>query len=236
MTDAAEKEVVRLFMKIVAFEPIKLNSQRLPEKNKLLLAGRPLCYHLTNTLLQVSEIDEVYVFCSSDEVRDYVPAGTRFLKRDGYYDGDGVKSLELIGKFIDCVDADIYVFANTTSPFLKADSVSNAIRHVMDGGYDSAVTVREFKTFALYRGKPLNYNSNDIPKTQEIEPVYVETSGAYIFKKEIFTKHHRRLGFHPYMQIVDEIEGVDIDTREDFDYAQILAGLAVSSRRPDEIR
>lgn len=213
-------------MKIVAFEPIKLNSQRLPGKNKLPLAGRPLCYHLTNALLQVPEIDEVYVFCSSDEVMDYVPEGTKFLKRDSYYDGDSVKSFELIGKFIDSVDADIYVFANTTSPFLKADSISNALRHVIDGEYDSAVTVREFKTFALYQGKPLNYDINDIPKTQDIEPVYVETSGAYIFKKEIFTEHRRRLGFHPYLQIVDEIEGVDIDTKEDFDYAETLARLA----------
>ena len=47
-------------MKVVAFVPIKLNSQRLPHKNILPIAGHPLCWHLCNTLLKVNNIDEVY--------------------------------------------------------------------------------------------------------------------------------------------------------------------------------
>lgn len=38
-------------MKTVALVPIKLNSQRLPHKNILPIAGRSLCWHLINTLL-----------------------------------------------------------------------------------------------------------------------------------------------------------------------------------------
>lgn len=213
-------------MKIVAFEPIKLNSQRLPEKNRLLLSGKPLCYYLTNALLQVPKINHVYVFCSDINVMKLVPPGTNFLKRDEYYDGDEIKSFELIEKFVSSVEADIYVFANTTSPFLKPETISNALHNVIYGNYDSAVTVRKFKTFALYKGKPINYDINDIPKTQDIEPVYIETSGIYIFKRDIFTKYRRRIGFNPYMQVVNEIEGIDIDTKEDFEYAEKLINLS----------
>lgn len=208
--------------KIVAFLPIKLNSQRLPHKNILPIAGHPLCWHLTNTLNNVERINEVYAFCSSDEVMNYVAEGTKFLKRDKYYDGDAVKSFELIGKFIETIDADVYVFANTTSPFLKVESVAHALDEMLAGDYDSALTVHEFKTFARYKGEPINYDINDIPKTQDIEPVYIETSGFYMFKKEVFTKYHRRVGFKPYLQVVDGLEAVDIDTKEDFEFANAL--------------
>lgn len=210
-------------MKVVAFLPIKLNSQRVPKKNIRQLAGHPMCWYLTNTLLQVDGIDEVYVYCSSDEVISYVPREAIFLKREKYFDGDNIKSFELIGDFISQIDADIYVFANTTSPFLHYKSVENALNKVISGDYDSALTVRKEKTFARYKGKPINYNINDIPKTQDIEPVYIETSGFYIFEKNVFTKNHRRVGFNPYLQEVDMIESIDIDTEEDFRFAEIVA-------------
>ena len=209
-------------MKVVAFLPIKLNSKRLPHKNLLPIDGKPLCWHLADTLTKVKNIDEVYVFCKSEEVLKYVPDGVKFLQRDAYYDGDDVKSFELIGKFIETIDSDIYVFANTTSPFLKVSTVENALHKILTGDYDSALTVQKYKTFALYNGKPVNYDINDIPKTQDIEPVYIETSGFYIFRKEVFTKHKRRIGFIPYLQEVEGIEAVDIDTEADYKFAKKL--------------
>lgn len=209
-------------MKIVAFLPIKLNSQRVPHKNTRILGSHPMCWHLINTLLHVDSIDDVYVYCSSDEVKKYIPEEAIFIKRDKYFDGDDVKSFELISDFISKVESDIYVFANTTSPFLKTGSVENAIQKVMIDKYDSALTVKREQTFVRYKGQPINYDINDIPKTQDMEPVYIETSGFYIFKKEIFTIHHRRVGFKPYLQVVDMIEGIDIDTEQDFEFAEIV--------------
>lgn len=43
-------------MKTVALVPIKLNSQRLPHKNILPIAGHPLCWHLCNTEDQLQEV------------------------------------------------------------------------------------------------------------------------------------------------------------------------------------
>lgn len=43
-------------MKVVALVPIKLNSQRLPHKNILPIAGHPLCWHIVNSLLFVKQI------------------------------------------------------------------------------------------------------------------------------------------------------------------------------------
>lgn len=206
-------------MKVVAFVPIKLNSQRLPHKNILPVGGKPLCAHICGTLLETQGIDECYVYCSDRQVMEYLPAGMRLLLRDRYLDGNLVKGKEIYQSFINMVDADIYVLAHTTSPFIRKESVEAALGKVIGGGYDSAFSAEKKQTFCWYQGNPVNYDLADVPRTQDLEPVWVETSGFFIFKKEIFTEYGRRIGFHPYIQEVSGMETVDIDTKEDYEWA-----------------
>lgn len=210
-------------MKAVAFIPIKLNSQRLPHKNILPIAGHPLCWHLCNTLNQVRDLDSVYVYCSDPAVKQYIPEETRFLQRPEWLDGNLVKGFDIYRSFIQAVDADVYVLAHTTSPFIKVSSCQTALDHVLSGEYDSAFSAERIQTFAWYQGKPINYDLNDVPRTQDMEPIWVETSAFFMFKKEIFTVHNRRIGFHPYIQEVSGIEAVDIDEKKDYDLACMLA-------------
>lgn len=206
-------------MKTVALIPIKLNSQRLPYKNILPLAGHPLCWHICNTLNHVIGVDEVYVYCSDETVTKYIPPNIRFLKRDKKLDGNFIKGAEIYQSFINEVDAEVYILAHTTSPFIKKESIENALANVLNGSYDSAFSAERIQTFAWYQGKPVNYDLNDVPRTQDIEPIWVETSGFFIFKKDIFTENHRRIGFTPYIQEVSGIEAIDIDEKQDYDLA-----------------
>lgn len=210
-------------MKVVAFVPIKLNSQRLPHKNILPIAGHPLCWHLCNTLLKVNNIDEVYVYCSDERVTDYIPEGVILKKRDKKLDGDLVKGFDIYRSFISEVDADVYVLAHTTSPFIRQESIDNALKHIVSGSNDSAFSAEKIQTFAWYKDKPINYDLNDVPRTQDLEPIWVETSAFFMFKKEIFTDYNRRIGFNPYIQEVSGIEAIDIDEKKDYDLACQLA-------------
>jgi CMP-N-acetylneuraminic acid synthetase len=210
-------------MKTVALIPIKLNSQRLPHKNILPIAGHPLCWHLCNSLVKAKGIDEVYVYCSDEEVTKYLPEGTRFKQREKWLDGDLVKGFDIYREFIKEVDADVYVLAHTTSPFIKVSSIENALSHILSGENDSAFSAERIQTFAWYKGKPINYDLNDVPRTQDMEPIWVETSAFFMFKKDIFTVHNRRIGFNPYIQEVSGIEAVDIDEKKDYELACKLA-------------
>ena len=209
--------------KIVAFVPIKLNSQRLPNKNILPLAGHPLCWHILDSLLKVKEIDEVYVFCSEEKVKEYIPNKVKFLKRDKLLDEDLVKGFDIYDSFIREINADIYVLAHTTSPFVRPETIELTIGKMIDGNYDSAFSAQKIQTFAWYNDEPINYDINDVPRTQDIKPVFIETSGFFMFNKEIFTEHRRRIGFKPYIQEVDNIESIDIDTREDYEFALLIS-------------
>ena len=210
-------------MKTVALVPIKLNSQRLPHKNILPIAGHPLCWHLCNSLIQAKGIDEVYVYCSDEAVTLYLPEGTLFKQREKWLDGDFVKGFDIYRSFIKEVDADVYVLAHTTSPFIKVSSIENALSHILSGENDSAFSAERIQTFAWFRGKPINYDLNDVPRTQDMESIWVETSAFFMFKKEIFTVHGRRIGFTPFIQEVTGIEAVDIDEKKDYELACKLA-------------
>ena len=165
----------------------------------------------------------MYVYCSDEKVTEYLPEGIIFKQREKWLDGDMVKGFDIYRSFISEVDADVYVLAHTTSPFIKTETIENALAHILSGENDSAFSAERIQTFAWYQGHPINYNLNDVPRTQDMEPIWVETSAFFMFKKEIFTEHNRRIGYHPFIQEVSGIEAVDIDEKKDYDLACKLA-------------
>lgn len=207
-------------MKTVAFVPIRLNSKRVVGKNLKLLGDKPLLQYILETLTNVGNIDEVYVYCSSEEIIPLLPKGVKFLKRSEKLDRDETLGKEIYDAFVEDVDADIYMLAHTTSPFISAATIENAVEKVRSGEYDSSFSAQKIQTFAWYHGEPLNYDLKAVPRTQTIEPVYFETSAFYIFRKEVWTLMGQRIGKNPFMAIVDPIEGIDIDNPEDFELAQ----------------
>lgn len=212
-------------MKTVGFVTIRLNSTRVPQKNIKPLGAKPMCWYMVNTLLQVKEIDEVYVFCSDPAVMEYVPPQAIFLQRDKRLDGDEIMAKDIFDALITKINADIYVWTNTTSPFTRPETVRTALNSVKSGEYDSAFTVKRAQTFAWHKGEPINCDPADIPRTQVLEPVFLETSALYVFKNELWTQHKRRIGFNPYMVEVDNIEAIDIDEPDDFEFANLVANV-----------
>ncbi len=213
-------------MKVVAFVPIRLNSQRVEGKNLRLLGGEPLLCHILRTLLAVETIDEVYVFCSDEAVRPYLPDGVRFLRRSPQLDRNETLGREIYDAFTAAIDADVYILAHATSPFIRPATIAAALHKVTDDGYDSAFSAERLQTFAWYEGRPLNYALDAIPRTQDIEPVFVETSAFFIFRREIWRDLHQRIGRRPYTAVVDRLEGIDIDYPEDFALAEVIAARA----------
>lgn len=210
-------------MKTVAFVPIRLNSQRVAGKNLRPLSGEPLMCHILKSLTRVEAIDEVYVYCSDESIRELLPPGVRFLRRPASLDSDTTLGREIYDAFTAEVVADLYVLAHATSPFIRPATIAEALGKVISGEYDSAFSAERIQTFAWFEGRPLNYRLDNIPRTQTIEPVYIETSAFFIFGRELWCGRGRRIGDRPWMAVVDRIEGLDIDYPEDFAMAEIIA-------------
>ena len=120
------------------------------------------------------------------------------------------------------VDADIYVNAHSTSPFAKAETITECVNMVKSGVYDSAFCVESIRTFLWQDGEPLNFDPDHFPRTQDLPKIYGETSIAYVFTKESFKKNGRRLGEKPFFKEVGKIEAMDIDYQEDFDICNAI--------------
>lgn len=211
-------------MRIVAFVPIKLNNQRLPGKNLLPLGGKPMCGRIFEALLEVDGLDEVVAYCSDDALVPYLPVGVRFLRRRRALDGDLVKGAEIYSSFLSEVEADAYVLAHATSPFVKPESIQRGVDALLSGEHDSAFAAQRVQTFAWFRGEPLNYSLDDVPRTQDIEPVWVETSAFYAFRREVFERGGRRIGDSPLIVEVDGMEAVDVDEPADYELARRMIG------------
>lgn len=204
-------------MKVVAFIPIKLNSERLANKNILPFEnGNPLVWYIQKTLLKVSNIDEVYIYCSDERIKEYMIDGISFLQRDEYLDKSDTPFNEVLTSFAKDISADYYVLTHATAPFIKPESIYQGVNMVRNGEYDSAIGVHRLSEFLWKDRTPFNYTLDNIPRTQDLPPIYAETCGLYIYSKELILNQNRRTGNNPYFVQMSKIESIDINDKEDF--------------------
>ena len=212
-------------MKIVAVMPVKLKNERCPGKNTRLLGQKPLLQYVLATLKKTKVWDSINVYCSSEEVIPFLPEGIKFIKRSKELDLPTANFNQIFSSFIKEMEADIYVFAHATAPFITVQTMKECIAAVKSGQYDSAFCAEKIQTFLWKNGEPLNFDGTNLPRTQDLEPIYRETSGVYVFTKEVFLKYGRRIGAKPYIKCVGFKEMVDIDNPEDFDLAEALVDI-----------
>lgn len=212
-------------MSIVAIMPIKLNNERCPGKNTRLLGDKPLLAHELENLKMTGLCDSINVYCSDEAVIPFIPEGVNFVKRPSFLDLPTSNFNQIFENFMNTVDAEVYVYAHATAPFITVDTMKQCIEAVKSGEYDSAFCASKIQTFLWKNGEPLNFDASNLPRTQDLDPIYQETSGVYVFTKEVFKKYGRRIGVNPFIKEVSFKETVDIDNPEDFDLAEALVNI-----------
>jgi len=209
-------------MKVVAVMPIKTNNERLPGKNTKMLGGKPLLQYQLDNLLQIPQIDLVTVYCSNEAIVPYLPDGVHFEKRPIELDLPTANFSQIFNSFARLHPADIYVFDHATAPFVSVETIQECLDAVLSGKHDSAFCAVKIQDFLWQDGKPLNFDATNVPRSQDIKPIYRETSGVYVFTRQVWEKLHRRIGDKPYVKEVSFREAVDINNPEDFCLAEVL--------------
>ncbi|HEC2874168.1 TPA: cytidylyltransferase domain-containing protein [Campylobacter jejuni] len=211
-------------MKIVAIMPIKLDNKRCPNKNIRLLNQKPLLQYNLEVLKRINSIDAIYVYCSDKKINNFIDDDIIFLERSKKLDEDNTNFTEIFQEFMNTIEADIYIYSHATAPFLKESSILKCLENVIKNGYDSSFTVTKIQDYLWTSGfKPLNFNPMLISRSQDLDVIYRETSGVYVFKKEVFVKYKKRVGVNPKAVEVSFVESIDINTEEDFELASVIA-------------
>jgi CMP-N-acetylneuraminic acid synthetase len=210
-------------MKIVAYIPIKTNNRRLPGKNtKEFFDGTPLINLIQVTLQKISLIDKVYVYCSNENIKKYLINGVEFIKRPESLDLDTTPMNNVLLQFAKTIEADFYVLAHATAPFIECASIEDGLKKVISGKYDSAFSTLMIQDFLWKDGKSYNYRLDSIPRTQDLEPLFIETTGLYIYPRHLILNDNVRIGSSPYLIPVSKIEAIDINQPEDFNIANAI--------------
>lgn len=219
---------------IVALVPIKLNNERLKNKNiKILPNNKSMLDMILATLLKIKVLDRIIVYCSDLSLKQKLPKGVEFLQRNSLLDTNDTKMNDIIGSFIRVVSSDIYLLTHATAPLINQESIIDGLQKVASGKYDSSFSVKKIKSFVWFDFNQnfynsfgvryelnnndllLNYNPKNIPRTQDLQNIYEETSSFYIFEKSVFKNINARIGLKPYMREISKIESIDIDDKDD---------------------
>ena len=207
--------------------PIKLKNERCPGKNTRMLGSKPLLQYELDSLKETNLCDEINVYCSDEAVVPFLPDGVFFLKRSKELDLPTSNFTQIFSCFMAEKEADIYVYAHATAPFVTVETMKQCIEAVKSGEYDSAFCAEKLQDYLWMDGKPLNFDATNVPRTQDLKPIYQETSGVYVFTKEVFEKYKRRIGMKPFIKEVSFREAVDIDNPEDFDLAEVMLNVKI---------
>ena len=214
--------------KLTALVPMRHHSQRVPGKNYRLLVGRPLFHHIIETLLSVSEINEVVVDTDSEPVMDGLRKnfpGVKIIDRPQGLRADDIPMNDILIHDTDLYPADFYLQTHSTNPLLKPQTVSRAIDLFLADhpSHDSLFSVTRWQT-RLYdqHGNAMNHNPRELIQTQDLPPVYEENSCLYIFNRANLIAKQHRISDHPLMFEIPADEAWDIDEELDFEICEFL--------------
>lgn len=212
-------------MRVYAFVPAKGTSERVENKNMRFLDGERLYIKALKTLLNCKEIDKVFLDTESEEMYelvDYLPI--TFMKRDANLANNKTDGHKMFMNEVNSYpDADIYVQLLCTSPFIKPETIDNAIRTIKENKqYDSAILMKKDKFYFWENGKP-KYDINHIPNSKDLPETIIESMGLYISTKESAIKTNRRYGNSPLLIFGSLEELIDVNNPEDLEFAEIYA-------------
>jgi CMP-N-acetylneuraminic acid synthetase len=208
----------------IAIVPIKKHSRRVPNKNFLDLSGKPLLSYIFESLKSSDLFEDIYCYTSDVTISELLPQGIKILPRDAKLDSDSTTHEDLWVPAIKFLPPNSTILmTHATSPFLSVAKMHEAFELFREGTYDSVFGVQEIKSHIWFEGKPLNYNLGNLTPTQSIRPIYRETNGLYIFKREGFLSSQSRIHGRSKYVVLDDIESIDIDTSTDFRIAESIA-------------
>ena len=217
--------------KILAVVPARGGSKGIPNKNLRFFNGNPLILHILNTLLKVEIIDKIVVTSDSVEVLSVVDGMTDIEthKRSGDLAGDKVTLDPVVFDVYESQkDEYDYIFTfQPTSPLLKKESVEGGIIKLIDGEYDSLLTIIDDRHLRWTKrgGNYILYTKKE-KNRQEMSPAFKETGSIIACSKEVIARTNR-IGNNVFLLEIPKEEAIDIDDFSDWVLAEQL------SKRPN---
>jgi N-acylneuraminate cytidylyltransferase len=207
--------------KLTAVVAVRKGSQRIPNKNITPFGDSNLLEIKLNLLKKVETIDEIIVNSDCDYM---LTIGKKYgcltHKREAHYASSIVNNSDFHEHIAKTTDTDFIFLAPVCSPFVTIESHNFAIEHFLNSNYDSLTSIDIIKNHLWLNNKPLNYNLDNIPNSQDLPNVKRLNYGISLITKEAMLKNKSLIGDNPGFYELDHFESVDVDTPFDFFVAE----------------
>lgn len=215
-------------MKTIAIIPARGGSKRLPNKNILSLGGIPLIAHSILYAQQNSAIiDAIYVSTDDAAIKkialDY---GAKVIDRPESLSGDLEPTVSALKQVLESIEGAVenVILLQATNPLRPQNVLAAAFEVYRKGNYDSLFTVsrshHKLGTIEENQFHPFNYTFGQ--RSQDLEPLFFENGLLYISKASLILQEiiisEKAFPF----EVNSIFAKVDIDTQEDFDFAEYL--------------
>lgn len=215
-------------MKTIAIIPVRGGSKRLPNKNILTLGGIPLMVHsILFAQNNASIIDEVYISTDDVHIKNYaLQYGAKVIDRPQNLSGDFEPTVTALKHVLESIDDEVenVVLLQATNPLRTENLLREAYEVYQKENSDSLFTVtRNYQKLVKIKDNtfiPFNYKIGQ--RSQDLDPLFFENGLLYI-TKATFILNEIIISENAFpFEINHPFAHVDIDSQEDFDYAEYL--------------
>jgi len=213
--------------KSIAIIPARGGSKRLPGKNSMLLDGLPLIAHSILLAKANAEIiDEIYVSTDDMVIKEIaLKYGAKVIDRPDELSGDLEPTVSALKHVLENIErVENVILLQPTNPLRPENLLKEAFKIFTNENCDSLFTVtRNYKKLGKIEQnqfKPFNYKKGQ--RSQDLDSLYFENGLLYISKSKLILDN-QIISDSAFPMIIDHVfANVDIDTLEDFNYANYL--------------
>ncbi|KAF2333115.1 acylneuraminate cytidylyltransferase family protein [Flavobacterium daemonense] len=214
-------------MKTIAIIPARGGSKRLPQKNIKLLGDIPLLAHsILYAKTNAGIIDEVYVSTNDEQIKKIaLEFGAKVIDRPENISGDLEPTFSALKNVLEQIDEiENVVLLQPTNPLRSQNLLKEAFKVYQTKKVDSLFTVsrNHQKLGKIIDQKFIPYNYKIGQRSQDLEPLFFENGLLYITKSKLILDD-KIISENAFPFEINHIfASVDIDTQDDFDYAEYL--------------
>jgi len=215
-------------MKTIAIIPARGGSKRLPQKNIKILGEIPLLAHsILYAQANKGIIDEIYVSTDDNEIKKIaLEFGAKVIDRPENISGDTEPTVSALKNALEQIDEPVenVVLLQATNPLRPQNLLNEAFVFYQKEKCDSLFTVsRNHQKFGkIVDNKFIPYNYEIGQRSQDLAPLFFENGLLYITKAALILNNIIISENAFPFEINHIFAEVDIDTQEDFDYAEYL--------------
>ena len=209
---------------IIAMVPIRAGSTRVPNKNTRKFADTSLLELKLKVLKKVKGITQVIVSTDCQIAAEIANRqNVKVQWRNKYYAGSEITNDQHWLHIAQTTPGDIVFLAQVTSPLLRVRSIQNALNTFLNSDlYDSLNSVSAEKKFLWKDMKPINYDINVTPKSQDLPNIISLNFAITIIQKKVMIERKNVIGYKPSFFELDKVESLDIDDLIDFKIAELM--------------